>query len=238
MKDYFILLMLFALLSCEKEPEVVSAGQPSGRLLVKTEYRTSYGHVQADSFIYDHKGLNKRIFYYQGAYNSEKLFVYKENMIQMFGNNGGVLEPDFMTELKFDQEKRLSSIIFKTCCDYVTASEIFFEYKSGPKPSAASGTVNATYTFNDAGNLVKNNIFMSGNTYEFVMTYDDKANPYKQLPYYEFDSHYFSENNVLNYKQYKDGVLMHEVVYDYTYDAEGYPLKMVSDRDTTYYYYR
>ena len=81
------------------------------------------------------------------------------------------------------------------------------------------------------------NTRLPGVIMSIVFLYDEKVNPQFDLPYFEFDYFYFSENNVTNYKFYRDGVLEFERDIKYEYDDEGYPVRMLLGRDTTFFYY-
>lgn len=226
------ILLLLLLLSCNKQEEVLPEDPEQIRVLARKELRTSYGHISFDSLEYEGGRLSRKIYFHEGQYNSEKIYRYEGLSVQTFSNNNGEFDPELFQELKFDDGQRLQEVFIRPVglWDY--------SYEAGTKkPSTSSGTFNSTYNFDAAGNLANWKLTTSAGSEEYVIEYDNKINPYQNLPNFEWDVLYFSQNNPVLYKVYQNGVLIEEVEEKYEYDQQGYPVRMVSNRDTTLFYY-
>ena len=202
------------------------------KVLTRKELRTSYGHVSFDSLEYEGRNLIRRIYYHDGEYNSEKVFIYDENDVQMLSNNNGVLDPDPYQILDFDSRQRLQKVFYRNIGSWE------FSYEGADTlPSTSTGSINTIYTFDDSGNLINQKHSTSHGNYEYIIEYDDKINPFKGVAYFRWEALYFSKNNPIKYTLYREGVLERETVDKYEYDQEGYPVKMVTGGDTTLFFY-
>ena len=228
----FPLLLLLFLFACSKSDEILPEEKAQKKVLTRKELRTSYGHISFDSLEYEGGKLIRKIYYHEGEYNSEKVFLYGENDIQMLSNNNGVLNPDPYQILDFDSLQRLQKVFYKNSGTWE------FSYEgTGKLPSSSSGTVNTKYTFDELRNLINQKISTPHGNYEYIIEYDDKINPYKNMAYFEWEALNFSENNPIKYTLYNEGILEREIVDKYDYDSDGYPVKMVTGGDTTLFFY-
>lgn len=226
------LLFLLLLVACGKSNEVMPVKNEKVKLLTRKELRTSYGHVSFDSFEYDGGKLVRKIYYHDGKYNSEKVFIYGENDIKMLSNNNGVLDTDPFQVLSFDSLQRLQKLFYRNIASWE------FSYEGSDKlPSTSTGSINTIYTFDDSGNLINEKFSTSYGSYEYVIEYDVKINPFKSMAYFEWEPLYFSENNPIKYTLFHEGILESETINKYEYDQDGYPVKVVIDGDTTLFFY-
>lgn len=222
------LLFLLCLVACEKDNETDPLRQE--KVLRRKEVRNPEYLISHDSLEYK-EGKLSRIVQVESP-GTEKTFMYDGNKVQVFWVSNGALGDEPTQELEFDAEQRLKKVHLKG----TGAWEYRYEH-SARKPSSCSGTFNASFTFDEAGNLIHHEYPTPWGRYKHVYEYDDKVNPEAGLSFFEFDYLHFSENNLTNYKFYRDGVLEQEVDFAYEYDEEGYPVKMVSGRETSLYYY-
>lgn len=226
------LLLLLVLFACSESNEILPEEQEQIKVLTRKELRTSYGHVSFDSLEYEGGRLSRKIYYHDGEYNSEKIFLYGENDIQMLSNNNGVLNQDPYQILNFDDQQRLQKVFYRN------AGSWEFSYEGADiLPSASTGSTSTVYTFDDSGNLVNKKFATPQGSYEYIIKYDNKINPYKKIAYFEWEALYFSENNAITYSMYHEGILEDETVDKYEYDQEGYPVKMVTGGDTILFFY-
>lgn len=224
------LLLLLCLFACEKSNETDPLLKE--KVLTRKELRTSYGHVSFDSLEYEGGKLNRIIHYSGGTYSYEFIFFYDKDTLQIVRKDSRGLASDPNQKLVFDPDQRLKKLFYESTGVWE------YQYENADRyPSTSSGSINATFIFDASANLIHHEYLTPWGIYEHVYEYDDKVNPQRDLPYFEFDFLYFSENNITGYKFYRDGILEYETALEYGYDDENYPIKMILGRDTTLFSY-
>lgn len=236
------LLSLLILWSCQNDnhndlttkdfPESVSF--PDCKL-TKTE--TLLGSYELLNYNYKEGLLVERRYSLNSGPESKYRYVYNDQKqpIHMLSIDSKTSATD--TILTFEYENDLLAIYthhYKIGQDK-KRDKSFYSYNNGHLTELSSqgknGLLKYKITTDKYGNPIKYKLVLSEGeepkeSLEYVLSYDDKPNPYYKMPDFLRDS-YFCQNNIVSFATIVNGVVVEENNKEYEYFASGFPSKII-----------